>query len=154
MTNLPDRPLKADPDLFEVEQRLRHGNYLRGETRELRRILEDDCALVSSLELDINFILGELERFYAEAVNEFGDPVIIDGKYEVTVREDRGKIACPWGDRFFAPKAVVVARNLHNGCVLKFSILGLHMIRCHGFFQGVNSPFRIEPEELKIFFGK
>lgn len=152
MTSLVDRPLKSDPDIFETEHRLRQGNYMRGETRNLRNLLEDDLALVASLDLQMDFIITELERLYREGLRDYGDPITVDGKYEVEVREDRGKTPCPWGDRFFAPKTVVSARNLENGTILKYSLLGLHMIKRHGFFQGAQSPFRIEPSLLKKFF--
>mgnify|MGYP000930069307 CR=1 FL=1 len=152
MTNLPDRQLKADPTLFDTEQKLRQGNYLRGESRQLRRLLDDDAALVASLDVDMDHLTGQMERLYREAAPAFGDPVVVDGKYEVSVREDRGKTACPWGDRFFAQKAVVYAKNLKTGISIKFSLLGLHMLKRHGFFQGAGSPFRIEPEDLKNFF--
>lgn len=152
MTNLPDRPLKSDPELFEAEEKLRQGNYMRGEARPLRRLLDDDKALVSSLDLDVEFATNLMDRLYHEAAQGMGDTVLVDGKYEVSLREDRGKTACPWGDRFFAPKAVVSARNMNNGKKIKYSVLGLHLIKRHGFFQGAGSPFRIDPEDLKFFF--
>jgi hypothetical protein len=152
MTNLPDRPLKADPNLFETEENLRKGNFLRGESRQLARIIEEDLILVNRLDLDIESVTTEMNRLYRDAVKGLGDPVIVGGKYEVVVREDRGKAPCPWGDKFFAPKTIVYARNLENGRSITFSVLGMHMIRNHGFFQGTKSPFRIEPLALKEFF--
>ena len=152
MTNLADRPLKADPNLFEIEEKLRKGNFYRGESRQLSRLIEDDMTMVSSLDMDVEFVTSEMDRLYREARNGFGDPVIVDGKYEVVVREDRGRLACPWGDRFFAPKIVVYAKNIKNGESISFSLLGIHMIRNHRFFQGKGSPFRIDPMALKQFF--
>lgn len=152
MTNLPDRPLKSDPELFETEEKLRQGNYMRGESRGLSRLIDDDKALVSSLELDMEIVTNLLDRLYHEACAGMGDPVLVDGKYEVSLREDRGKMACPWADRYFAPKALVSARNIKNDRTIRFSVLGLHMIKQHGFFQGIGSPFRIEPQDLKSFF--
>ena len=152
MTNLADRPLKADPSLFDTEEKLRKGNFLRGESRQLSLLLEDDMATVNNIDLDIEFVTNEMDRLYREAVKGFGDSMIVDGKYEVTVREDRGKLVCPWGDKFFAPKTMVYARNIKSGKSINYSILAMHMIRNHCFFQGSGSPFRIEPLELKEFF--
>lgn len=152
MTNLPDRPLKSDPELFEAEEKLHQGNYMRGEARPLRRLLDDDNALVSSLDLDMECVTNLMDRLYHEATQAMGDTVLVDGKYEVSLREDRGKTACPWGDRFFAPKAVVSARNIKNDKKIKYSVLGLHLIKRHGFFQGTGSPFRVDPKDLKNFF--
>lgn len=152
MTSLPDRPVKADPKLFEIEEKLRQGNYLKDENRSLNRLLEDDAALIASLNMDMAFVISQLDMFYKEASEGLGEPVLLENSYEVLFREDRGKIACPWGDKFFAPKAVVYARNIKTGATLRFSVLGLHMLKRHGFFQGQGSPFRLEPKELKSFF--
>ncbi len=151
MTNLPDRPLKSDPNLVETEEKLRKSNFMRGEIRTLRQLLDDDRALVYGLDLDLDSITRLLEKLYLEGSKGFGDQVLVEGKYHVSVREDRGKIPCPWGDRFFSPKATVFAENMRNGRKIKYSVLGLHMIRRHGFFQGVGSPFRIDPADLKDF---
>ena len=91
MTNLADRPLKADPNLFDTEEKLRKGNFLRGESRQLNLLLEDDMATVNKIDLDIELVTNEMDRLYREAVKGFGDLVIVDGKYEVTVRGRQGK---------------------------------------------------------------
>jgi hypothetical protein len=143
----------GDPRLNEIEQRLRKGTFLKGDERPLGRILEDDAMTVAALDMDLETITDMMGRLYEEGKRGLGDPVIIDDRYEVTVREDRGIIASPWGDHFAAPKAVIEAKNLTTGQKLRFSALSLHLLRHYGFFQGVGSPFRTEPRQLLDFFG-
>jgi hypothetical protein len=154
MTNSRENPSThtGDPRLAEIEQRLRRGNYLRGDDRPLSRILEEDAAEVTRLGMDLEEVTSKMKRLYDLGRKGFGDTVIVDEIFEVTVREERGILACPWGDQFAAPKATVTAVNLTNGKTLTYSILGWHLIRSYGFFQGMGSPFRIDPKELHDFF--
>lgn len=155
MTSLNSREQRSagDPVLAKVEKELRRGNYLKADDRPLSRILADDAALVAGLDVDLEEITFLMKRLYDEGRRGFGDPVIVDDTFEVSVREDRGILACPWQDHYPAPKALVSATNLKNGKSVHFSVLGWHMIQAHGFFQGHGSPFRIEPRDLKEFFG-
>ena len=143
----------GDPLLAKIEERLRKGNYLKDDDRSLQRILEEDAVEVNRLEMNLEEIADKMKRLYDEGRKRFGDPVIVDDIYEVTVREDRGILASPWiGDQYPAPKAIVNATNIKNGKQIKYSILGWYLIREHGFFQGKGSPFRVEPGDLYFFF--
>ncbi|MDQ1239514.1 MAG: hypothetical protein QG577_1700 [Thermodesulfobacteriota bacterium] len=154
MTNLVDTPKSAtaDPVMAAIERELRKGNFFVGEERSLVQCLQDDAALVSRLGLDLMDITSRLKRYFEMGRAGLGDPVLVDGCVEVIVREDRGIMACPWGDHYAAPKAVVVARNIQTGTVITYSLLALHLVSAHGFFQGRHSPFRIDPFMLRDFF--
>ena len=155
MTNSHDQNPQhtGDPLLAKIEQRLRRGNYLKEDDRPLQKILEEDAAEVTRLEMNLEEITDKMKRLYDEGRKGFGDPIVVEDTYEVIVREDRGILASPWiGDQYPAPKAIVEATNLKNGKKIKYSILGWYLIRSHGFFQGKGSPFRIEPQELHDFF--
>lgn len=154
MTSSSDDQTMAtvDPILVKIERDLRRGKALKGDDRPLQRILDDDAADVAGLEMDLEAIAALMKRLYDEGRDGLGDPVRIDDRFEVTVREDRGILACPFRDHYPAPKAMVEAINLKTGRRLKFTILGWHMIQAHGFFQGKGSPFRIDPTDLHDFF--
>ncbi|MEJ2717964.1 MAG: hypothetical protein P8182_12620 [Deltaproteobacteria bacterium] len=154
MTNSNDRDSRhtGDPRIAEIEQELRLGNYLKDDDRPLARVLEEDADAVSRLNMDLDEITSRMKRFYDLGRAGLGDPVVTDDDFEITVREDRGIIPSPWRDHYAAPKAIIEVTNLKNGKTLKFSMLGWHLIRAHGFFQGKGSPFRIEPRELHDFF--
>ena len=154
MTNSHDQHSRhtGDPRLLEIEQELRRGNYLRDDDRPLERILGEDAEIVSRLHMDLDEITSKMKRFYDLGREGLGEPVVTDDDFEITVREDRGIIPSPWGDNYGAPKAIIDVTNLRNGKKLRFSMLGWHLIRSHGFFQGKGSPFRIDPRELHDFF--
>ena len=154
MTSSSDGQIQStgDPFMETIERDLRRGNYLKGDDRPLRRILDDDATEVARIGLDMEEIASLMKRLYEEGQHGLGDPITIDDTYQVTVREDRGILACPFRDHFPAPKATVEAVNLKSGKTLKFTVLGSHMIQTHGFFQGKGSPFRIEPADLGAFF--
>lgn len=138
--------------LEEIEKELRAGNYLKDDDRPLKRIMEDDAREVAVLDLDLDLITSRMEKLYEEGRKGLGDPVNVEDTFRVVVREDRGIIACPWFDHFASPKAIVEVENIKTGERLTYSVLALHMIRNHCFFQGKGSPFRIEPAELHDFF--
>lgn len=154
MTSLSDGRVQStgDPIMEIIERDLRRGNYLKGDDRPLRRILDDDATEVIRLGLNMEEISSRMKRLYKEGQCGLGDPITIENTYRVTVREDRGILACPFRDHFPAPKAMVEAVNIKTGKILRFTVLGWHMIQAHGFFQGKGSPFRIEPADLGAFF--
>jgi hypothetical protein len=153
MTSSRDRVVKpaGGPLLAEVEGELRRGNFLRDDDRSLAQTLADDAAEVSRRGLDMDAAVLTLRRLFDLGRKGLGDRVKVDDMFEVTVREDRGIIPCPWEDHFAAAKAVVNAVNLRTGKTIRFSALALHMVAAHRFFQGKGSPFRIEPSDLAEF---
>lgn len=155
MTSSPRDGLRrstGNPLIEKVETNLRRGNFLRGDERSLVRILEEDLGTVTRLGLDLEAFTARMVFLYQEGRNGLGAKVCPNDRFEVTVREDRGILPCPWDDHFAAPKAIIECKNLRNNKRLTFSALGLHLIQVHGFFQGRGSPFRIEPQDLRDFF--
>ena len=142
----------GDPRTAEIEKELRRWKYLKGDDRPLARIIEEDMAEVTHLDMDLEEITARMKHLYDEGRTGFSDAVRVDDTYEVSVREDRGIIPCPFGDHYPSPKAIVQATNLKTGKKLTFSILAWHLIQAHNFFQGKGSPFRIEPRNLHDFF--
>jgi hypothetical protein len=144
----------GDPFLAGIERSLHRGVYLKGDDRPLARILQDDAEEVARLGMDLEETGDRMKRLFEEGRAGLGDPVTVDGTFEVAVIEDRGILACPFRDHFASPKIIIDATNLKTGRRLRFSVLGMHMVREHGFFQGKGSPFRIEPEDLRDFFSE
>lgn len=154
MTNSLDEGSQhtGDPRTARIEKELRRWKYLKDDDRPLARIIEDDMAEVTRLDMDLEELTARMKHLYDAGREGFGDPVIVDDTFEVRVREDRGIIACPFRDHYPSAKAIVEAVNLKTGKKLTFSILGWHLIQGHHFFQGKGSPFRIEPQQLHDFF--
>ncbi len=154
MTNSRDEGSQhtGDPRTAEIEKELRRWKFLKDDDRPLARIIEEDMAEVAHLNMDLEEITARMKRLYDEGRAGFGDSVTVDDTFEVSVREDRGIIPCPFLDHYPSPKAIVEATNLKSGKKLIFSILAWHLIQSHQFFQGKGSPFRIEPQDLHDFF--
>lgn len=150
MTNLSNNipNYKEDPILGPLERELRKGNFLTEDPRPLSRIIDDDAAECSRLNLHCESAGLVLERLIQLGRAGLGDPVVVDELFEVSVTEHRGALPCPWGDHFFSLKAIVESVNLSNRARLRFTPLSAHFIRRHAFFQGKGSPFRIEPTAL------
>jgi hypothetical protein len=148
------RPVKQSPELDRVEQNMRpmclcQGGFLGYEGRKLIEILTDDQGTVNSLGLSHEVIAQRLRGITEKARNGWGDPVIVDGKFNVEANEVRGKIPCPWGHPGLYPKTHVKLENRETGETLVWSDLAIHLIEEHGFYQGRGSPYRLDPVEVK-----
>jgi len=148
------RPVKQSPMLNRVEQNMRpmclcQWGFMGYEHRKLIEVLTDDQGTVSSLGLSHEVIAQRLREITESAREGLGDPVIVDGKFEVEVHEVRGKIPCPWEHPGLYRKTHVKLEKIETGETLLWSDLAIHLIGEHGFYQGRGSPYRLEPSELK-----
>jgi hypothetical protein len=123
---------------------------LGSDRRRLAEILEQDQSEVEALGLNQEVIANRLEGLGRIAKEHMGDPVVLENRYEVKAVEARGKIPCPWShpDGLF-PKSHVDLKDRVTGETLAWTDLSVHLIREHGFYQGVGSPYRIEPALVK-----
>lgn len=77
----------------------------------------------------------------------------VGGRYEVVVAAYLGYVACPWGTAF--PEASCGRgsgdwwiRDTTRGLGLRGPSLITHLIEKHGFFEGFESPYRVDPAAL------
>ena len=76
----------------------------------------------------------------------------------IEVRHRRGFLTCPWADQEFRPCPAApdqpptadefVLRHRTARIEIASFVLVAHLIRHHGFFGGVGTPIRVEPETL------
>ncbi len=149
-----DRPVKQSPELNRIEQNMRpmclcQRGFLGYERRKLIEILTDDQGTVNSLGLSHEIIAQRLRAITERARDGWGDPVMVDEKFNVEVKEVRGKIPCPWGHPGLYPKTHVKLEKIETGETLIWSDLGIHLIEEHGFYQGRGSPYRLDPSTVK-----
>jgi hypothetical protein len=57
-------------------------------------------------------------------------------------------VPCPFGEPGLHPKMMTLIINRSTKKEIRYTQLGLHMIRKHGFFGGRGSAFRLEPKSL------
>ncbi len=74
-------------------------------------------------------------------------------------------MTCPWAPEEYASCGLgdggkraganqFLIRNTENGAALEGLVLSAHLIAEHGFFGGLESPYRIEPEHLAEVLGQ
>jgi hypothetical protein len=148
------RPVKQSPELDRVEQNMRPmclcaEGFLGDDPRRLIEILTEDQGTVNSLGLSHEVIAQRLRGITEEARGGWGDPVVVEEKFEVQVHEARGKIPCPWGHPGLYPKTHVRLKKMETGDDLVWSDLTIHLIEAHGFYQGRGSPYRLDPSTVK-----
>ena len=149
-----DRPVKQSPLLNRIERNMRpmclcQWGFMGDERRKLIEILTDDQGTVNSLGLSHGVIARRLREITESGREGWGDPVLVDGRFEVEVQEVRGKIPCPWDHPGLYPKTHVKLGKVETGETLLWSDLAIHLIEEHGFYQGRGSPYRLEPSEAK-----
>ncbi|GAB4270299.1 MAG: hypothetical protein Kow0092_24580 [Deferrisomatales bacterium] len=149
--------MKQPPHLARAQARMAPGvltmdGFLGPDARDLVEILEDDDGEVRRLGLTHQAIAAALERLTRKATEALG-ALTREGVYEVCACETRGGLPCPFGHPGLYEKTVIEARRTDTGQKLLWTVLQVHLIGAHGFYQGKGSYFRIEPAELAAFLG-
>jgi hypothetical protein len=145
----------------EIEHRMRPGQYSRrgflGADESLEEVLLADARALQQLRvtgLDLAQRLGAL----LEAAVEAKKATVRIEHFRVRLRRYKGAQICP-----FTPPSYEMAcpggaawmgsfdweiQNQRSGTHVKGPGLIVHLISLHGFFEGVQSPYRVEPREL------
>lgn len=128
------------------------GGFLGNDTRLLVDIIEEDLKLVAKTGKSINEIVERMNFFTTEALKGLGNIITIDNKYEIKIIESRGFLPCPFKDGIFRKINTYIKNKIVNEEIM-FSELTKHMILKHNFFQGIGSPYRLEPANMvKVLF--
>ena len=149
-----DRPVKQSPELDRVQGNMKpmalcRWGFLGSDRRHLIEILTDDQGAVNSLGITHRMIAQRLREITEKAREGLGDPIVVEGKFDVEVHEARGKIPCPWSHPGLYPKTYVRLEKMETGETLLWSDLAIHLIEEHGFYQGEGSPYRLDPAKIK-----
>jgi hypothetical protein len=144
--------MKQVPALDAVARRMRPGvltlhGFFGSDTRSLVDILAEDDRAVRERGLTHDRIAERLEELLEAARDIMERETVLEGRYRIFVRDDRGLITSPWGDgRFRKDDAQLV--DLVTGTTLRWNSLSIHLIRTHGFYSGRESPYRLDPVTL------
>lgn len=147
-------PVKQSPELDRIQQNMRplclcQQGFLGNDPRKLIEILTEDQGTVNSLGLSHGNIAERLKAITEKARGGWGDPVVVEEKFEVEVHEARGRMPCPWGHPGLHPKTHIRLKKIETGENLVWSDLAIHLIEEHGFYQGRGSPYRLDPSKMK-----
>ena len=138
-----------------IEQALRCSgslchHFMGIDHRSLQQIIAADTHMVALLGTSHAQIADRLARLTRRGQAGLGDPVLLGGRYELCVTDFRGTVTCPWGDAGAWPKSHIVLTDRHTAVSLQWTHLCLHLIAQHGFYQGIGSPYRLDPRTLQF----
>ena len=143
--------------LRAAEKRMKPGvislhGFLGPDKRPLEDILADDDSAVRRLGLTHEQIAERLAHFTHLALSGYGTPMR-EGPFEVVAHEERGFVRSPFGELSRFRKGEIRLTNLSAGDTLTWTPLLVHMIRNHGFYEGIGAVYRLEPETVKRVLG-
>lgn len=121
---------------------------LGSDRRKLRDILDADDAAVRRLGLTHAAIAARMRELRDAGAAGLGLAVKVGECFEVRVDSARGGLPCPFLHDGLYQKEFVEVRNTRTGEQVTFSELNVHMIEAHGFYEGVGSPYRLDPDVL------
>ncbi len=147
--------MKEKPDARHIHEDMQPGRlsldgYTGEDSRSLEAIINDDQIILRDLNLTAEAMGKFMRRLTRAGMEAQGEPVVFEG-FEVEVTEYMGWIPCPFKDNRKFGKRITNVTNLTTGEHLSWTDVGIHLIKDHGFFQGVGSPFRLEPAHLAAF---
>ncbi len=145
--------MKQTVKMQEIQNRLGPGKitrdgFLGKDRRKLVDILTEDDSEVKRLGYDHTAIAGKMKYFRDTGEKGLGDFIDISPYFSVSVETFRGKLPCPFECRKILPKSITTVKNKRLGRELVFSDIQIHLIMYHGFYQGKQSQYRIEPRDL------
>ena len=148
--------MKQTPDMDRIQADMRPGRiaqdgFLGNETRKLGDIIEADEAHVRRLGVTHGQIAERMRELREKGKAGLGEPISVPPHFVVQILSVRGKMPCPFRDGSHR-KTTIWVRDTRTGREVMFTDLGIHMIEQHGFYQGVGSPFRCDPDVLAEVF--
>ena len=142
---------------------MRPGRYssvgFLGPAESLEAVLAQNAATISELGLSFDEVAQALQTIVQKARDQFGDVVRI-GRLEALIPSvalghqicpwgpDRGNQICSFADSLHYSNFEWLLRDFDTGEMMAGPGLIVHLIRHHRFFEGMDSPFRVDPKRL------
>lgn len=145
--------MKLPPDMQKLETMLKSsklvsGGFLGDDPRPFPEIIETDLHHLARLGYTQEDIARRMWEITQKGKAGLGTPVRISPTMEVIVDENRGLLVCPWPHPGNFRKTLTKVTRVDTDKSITWSNLCIHLIEAHGFFQGRESRYRLEPEEL------
>ncbi len=144
--------MKQTPELDLVQAKMQPGvltlkGFLGDDDRKLADILAADSQTLSRLGITATQIAERLQQLADLGADLMEQEILVENRYKITVRDDRGKIPSPWGDGLFE-KGDVNLTDSQTGKTLKWNRLTLRLLTVHGFCGGEGCEYRLDPETV------
>ncbi|MBT3406207.1 hypothetical protein HN419_03490 [Candidatus Woesearchaeota archaeon] len=156
-------------ELVSIEREMRsRGKLVMGLNENLVERAIDDLLVLAEMEVDVADIAAKLEDCRWHLFEEIHGPrglqgdfsdlmgsgTEIDSNYSVRGVPFEGAVKCPFldpGKIKYLIHSYIVTRTSDDE-TLRFTDLGLHMLKEHHFFSGVEGYTRVDPEKAIDFF--
>ncbi|MGH2911390.1 MAG: hypothetical protein ACRDJ3_02825 [Solirubrobacteraceae bacterium] len=163
---MSDHP--GEPPIEELERRMRPGAFSRsgflGPGERLADVLESDRRTLAALGFSTHQMAERLDALITAAEATPGRLARVDDRYDVAVELYTGFQICPWALEPDSGQCTAAGgvrhgsidwriRNLQSGEELRGPGLIVHLIRAHDFFEGRQSPARVDPVALARTLG-
>ena len=144
--------MKQNPEIQKIQENMQPGafsaeGFLGEDSRNLVDILREDNETVLKLGYQHQDIAARMRELTKLAEPGLGRPADA-GSGMVSSDDNRGKIPCPFRDRYYANKRNTQFISKKDGTVINWTDLHIHMIEAHGFYEGKGSKLRLDPEIL------
>ncbi len=145
--------MKQTTEYEKIQQNMRKGvitldGFLGDDTRKLVDIIAADTYTIHAHHITKEAIASRMEYFRKQGEEGLGEPITVDGNFEVRVDSVRGLLPSPFGGPGMYAKVNTSVMNKTTGKTIVYTDLHIHFIKDHGFFEGIGSPFRLEPTDL------
>jgi hypothetical protein len=145
--------MKESPDMQRLEDILRSsslvaGGFLGSDSRRVTEVIEADAAELFKLGVSLGQLGARMTEITGAAKEGLGTWIRIDETREAVIDEARGQMVCPWPHEARFRKRVTTVRRMDSGETVRWSDLNVHLIAAHGFFEGKDSAFRVDPTSL------
>ena len=150
--------MKKSPQSQKFEQVLHSSKIVAGgfmgiDTRSVDEIIDADLAELAKLGKTAAETADRMQQITDAAKPGLGSWVDVGSSLQAVVDEAKGFLVCPWPHPGRFCKRLTIVRNTETGAQIQWSDLNIHLIAAHGFFEGIGSAFRLEPNELiKLIF--
>ncbi len=143
--------MKQTPELDLVQAKMQPGvltlkGFLGDDDRKLADIIIADQQSFAHLAVTPLQLAERLQQLADLGADLMEEEILVEKRYRIKVRDDRGKIPSPWGDGLFE-KGDVDLTDKVTGKTLKWNKLTLRLLSVHGFCGGFGSDYRINPED-------
>ncbi|MDI1476833.1 hypothetical protein [Polyangium sp. y55x31] len=140
-------------------RRLSTAGFL-GETERLEEVLKEDASTLVSLGITAADVAGRIREIVGKALrsrsSRYSRQDTYDvGRFRVRLMQWGGSQECPWLCAIDSGWASIdfAIENRRTGAKLRGPGLIVHLIAEHGFFEGKESPYRVDPRQAAEVLG-
>ena len=149
--------MKQNPSEKALRENLEAGKlakegFLGDDSRPVDEIIATDLAELAAMNISQEQLAARMRELTKKGLEGMGGPIDFGG-FTLVVEDYMGWMGCPFRDYRRAAKRITRATAAKGGQQMQWSDMSIHLIEAHGFFQGLGSPYRLEPVALADFLG-